>query len=405
MQLRKLGLAFASFLLPLSFSQALEAVSIYGQIKYAITEQAENFVQVDGTSCAESRNSMGFSDDIPCKVSGAVVASELSYFGVKGGLELGGGLEAFYAGEVQFAFADQAYYGLRNSAYSGQSLSARNVYVGLRDLWGELFIGRNDSVLKMAQGQVDLFNLQPGGIDDIFAGEIRRDQILNYFSPQWSMFQFGFSLVSSQDPTQAKPVTYSASGTPDLPMMGYAAMIRFGDPALKDHSYHVALALSKDLAEIEQRMTLTAESSQGQSGVLNRDVLRFSAQAKFWSLRLGMMYQYQTYADKHLENKQVWVKGRPTAVSASVLNNDQHNFLLSTGYQIADTEIKLQWVHSDLESNIYSVGGDYFLESKFKVYFYYTTRYDALMLNETGSNTAYYEVDYNSISLGFEYKF
>lgn len=405
MRARKFGWALVFSMLPLSLAQALEPVSLYGQVKFSLAQQTENLTQVDDKSCAGSRKSLGFDDGLDCKVSGVVLTSELSYIGARGGVELGGDLEAFYAAEAQFSFANQAYYGLRNKAYSGQSLVARNVYIGLRDLWGALTFGRNDSVLKTSQGQVDLFNLQPGGIDDVFAGELRRDQMVNYFSPKWAMFQFGVSLVGGQDPLQEKATKYATVDQPESPKMGYAAMLGFGDPVLKDQSYHVALAFSKDLAEIEPRTTLNATSSQGLSGALDRDVVRFSAQAKFGGLRLGLMYQYQTYAEKHLQNRTVTLKGHEIKESAFVLDNDQHNWLLSTGYQIADTELKLQWVHSDLQSDIYSVGADYFLDSKFKVYFYYSARNDELTFHDAGKVKSFYVAEYSYIALGFEFKF
>lgn len=104
-----------------------------------------------------------------------VVKSNASRLGVKGKHKLGGGLQAFYKAEYQIEI----------DSGSGP-FKTRNIYAGLKGSAGELKVGRFDTIVKKAQGKVDLFN-------DLFLGDIgkqgitgdeRGDNTLQYTSPE-----------------------------------------------------------------------------------------------------------------------------------------------------------------------------------------------------------------------------
>ena len=97
------------------------------------------------------------------------VLSNSSRFGVKGGAAINDSLDAIYTLEWGVNAADE-------SASSGdKNISARNQYVGLAGGFGELVVGRNDTILKQSQGKVDLFNDLRGDLGNLFVGEVRSE--------------------------------------------------------------------------------------------------------------------------------------------------------------------------------------------------------------------------------------
>src|SRR5690606_27096778 len=93
-------------------------------------------------------------------VSEVELKSNASRFGVKGNEDLGDGLKVIY----QFEWGV-------NPDSSGDNISARNQFVGLAGSFGTLKVGRNDTALKTAQGDFDLFNDLSGDIGSILNGE------------------------------------------------------------------------------------------------------------------------------------------------------------------------------------------------------------------------------------------
>ena len=75
--------------------------------------------------------------------------SNASRFGVTGNLELDDGLEVLYVLEWQVDLAN---------ASGSDNINSRNQYVGLKGGFGTVLLGRNDTVLKRSQGNIDQFN-------------------------------------------------------------------------------------------------------------------------------------------------------------------------------------------------------------------------------------------------------
>ncbi len=127
---------------------------------------------------------------IETKVNGATTVdnwqarSHASRLGFKGSRDLGDGLEAIYKFEWQVDYEQS----------SDAALDRRNMYVGLKDSWGEVRIGRHDTPLKMAQGKFDQFgdtdaDLKNAGDED---GENRLDNIILY---KGKTGDFGYALA------------------------------------------------------------------------------------------------------------------------------------------------------------------------------------------------------------------
>jgi len=67
----------------------------------------------------------------------------------------------------------------------GDTFSTRNSFVGLGSVIGEVFAGRYDSPVKMAEGRVDQFNNTAADIGGYFFGQRRNSNTLNWKSPKW----------------------------------------------------------------------------------------------------------------------------------------------------------------------------------------------------------------------------
>jgi predicted porin len=88
------------------------------------------------------------------------VKSNASRIGLKGGYDLGNGLEVVYKAEFQVDMDGDA----------DDNISARNQYVGLKGGFGEVLLGKNDTVLKQSQGKIDLFSDLNGDIKKTMEG-------------------------------------------------------------------------------------------------------------------------------------------------------------------------------------------------------------------------------------------
>src|SRR5690606_5068147 len=119
--------------------------------------------------------------------------SNASRLGVKGDFDISTQLKAIYKLEYEIATDDGV-------TGNGREFSARNIYGGLQGGWGTLIAGRNDTPLKLAQGDVDRFNDLPvADIQNIMVGENRADNMIMYSTPDFSGFGFTLGLVQGED--------------------------------------------------------------------------------------------------------------------------------------------------------------------------------------------------------------
>ena len=83
----------------------------------------------------------------------------------------------------------------------GSTFSTRNTYLGLDTKAGKFFAGRYDSVIKQAQGNVDQFNDTAADMENIFYGERRLSNTLNWESPSYSGLVFKVQLAPGEGTT------------------------------------------------------------------------------------------------------------------------------------------------------------------------------------------------------------
>jgi predicted porin len=240
------------------------------------------------------------------------IKSNASRIGVKGGLALDNDLEVIYKAEFEV--------GLDGSEKNGQSIWSRSQYIGLKGNFGEVLVGKNDTVLKKSQGSVDLFNDLSGDIKHLFKGENRLGNTLTYYSPSMNGWKLGVTYIASE----------SNTGTDGLSLAAF-----YGDAKLKKSNVYAALAHDQD--------------------VKGYDVTRFTFSTKLSGIVLGAMYQNQQPAD----------------------GNDMDGYLASAKYTVDQITYKAQVQLADFDNGDtnkgFSIGADYKLAKQLKLYGFYTT--------------------------------
>ena len=123
------------------------------------------------------------------------VDADLSRLGVRGDIDLGGGLGAFYGFEWNLgnpANGDQP--------KDGSGLSTRQNHVGLKGDWGSIWLGAFDSVIVRFGGfaTTDILDQYSGNFEPIY----RTGNAIAYVSPDLNGFNFGIE-VAAQDGTKA----------------------------------------------------------------------------------------------------------------------------------------------------------------------------------------------------------
>ncbi|WP_163930636.1 porin [Paraferrimonas sp. SM1919] len=312
--LKKSLIALAAAGLFSSVAQA-EAVTVYGKLNVTLQASEEA-----GESTSE-------------------VKSNASRLGVKGDLDLGNNLQAIYTIEYEV------------KTDSGE-FKARNQFVGLKGGFGQVTVGRQDTMLKISQGKVDLFNDLEGDIKNLLKGENRMGQTAAYLSPKIAdVATLGLTYVAKAD-------------NGDTLEDGVSAAAMFGDKNLKKSAFYAALAMD--------------------SKVKGYDAIRATGHVKLGDAKLGALVQKQTKIASDTEQMAYLVSGSYSITKAVALK---------TQYQLTTEDNK-----DDKKS--LSVGADYKLGSATKAFAFYTM----------GDRT--HEVDTVDVSfedkwfgLGLEHKF
>lgn len=261
------------------------------------------------------------------------VKSNASRIGLKGSHDLGDGLTVIYKAEFQVD--------LDGDSDKGDSITDRNQYVGLAGNFGEVLLGKNDTMLKQSQGKVDLFSDLNGDIKSLWKGENRMADTLSYKSPKFSNFQVG--------------VTYIAEDAVDAED-GVSVAVFYGDAKLKKTNLFASVAVDSD--------------------VNGYDITRATVQGKVSGVVLGAMIQTQEKVDG---------------------SGEMDGYMLSAKYKMDKITFKGQYQAADFkdgdDKSGITVGADYALAKSTKLYTFYTT-FDM----DSGE-------DQNYLAAGVEYKF
>lgn len=261
------------------------------------------------------------------------VKSNASRIGFKGNHDLGNDLTVIYKAEFQVD--------LDGDSDKGDSITDRNQYLGLSGNFGEVLLGRNDTMLKQSQGKVDLFNDLNGDIKNLWKGENRMADTVSYKTPKFNDFRLG--------------VTYIAEDSADAED-AYSVALFYGDKALKKSKIFASIAVDSE--------------------VKGYDTTRATIQGKVSGVVLGAIYHKQEKIDG---------------------SGEVDGFLVSAKYKMDKITFKGQYQTADHkdgdDKSGFSVGADYALAKSTKLYTFYTT------FDMDSSE----DLDY--LAAGIEYKF
>lgn len=229
--------------------------------------------------------------------------SNASRFGVKGSENISDSLKAFYQAEFGID-VDEG-----NSG--GQTLSQRDIFVGLGGNWGSLQGGRFDTPLKKSQGKVDQFNDMNGGdIGNVIVGEVRASDLIQYSSPK---IADALSLNAAFQPGEEYCFEGAASDCEDGPAENFSVS------AVYDAGGFYA-ALGYD------------------DGIAGYDTIRLSAAAKLAAFELGAIFQ---------------------TAEESEGEGEQDGYILSAAMKLGEAN-KLRFQYGASEAENYAFGGDDF---------------------------------------------
>ena len=131
------------------------------------------------------------------------IEAETSRLGVRGDIDLGGGLEAFYGFE----------WNLGGPANGDEGLNTRQHHVGLKGDWGSIWLGAFDSVIVRFGG------FATTDILDQFSGELepryRTKNAVAYVSPDLNGFNFGIEAQAVDNPGPGSDPTDPTDKTGD----------------------------------------------------------------------------------------------------------------------------------------------------------------------------------------------
>ena len=296
------------------------------------------------------------------------MTSNASRFGVKGEDELTANLSAIYGIEWEVSAegddisgvpsSDGKTAGITKGDGTKLDLAQRNRFLGLKhQTLGTIKMGKVDSYLKEAQGKVDLFNDYAGDMKYTIAAENRLNNVLAYESPKFMNTEFNV-MAQTQDAASAGTSLSIVHNNDELGLY---------------------LALAMDSNVDGKASTITA-------GEL--DTMRLVASYKVADLTLNALYN---------------------TTENTVKKEEETAYLVGVAYKMGDVELKAQYSVADNDTNnltngktsqktLTSVGADYKLSSKAKVFGWYSMKEQT----KVGSTT---DTTEDTLGVGIEHKF
>lgn len=268
------------------------------------------------------------------------IESRASRIGVKGEHELTNTLTAIYQVELGVDLDGSS------GTNSGDFLSERNTYIGIRGAFGTLLAGTYDTPLKKTEGKIDLFSDREDinkVLDYYVDVQERETEFLGWYSPTYNGMKFAVSTMNGKTGTNLGDA-WSVSAT-------------MGDSVLKKSDYYLAVAYD--------------DAVDGN----DTSVARVAGSTGFGSAVIGAILEQ----------------------AEDSAGNDQFRYVFSGSYQMGKNKLLLQYVDAEavgIKGSSYSFTGgvDHKLSSDAKAY---------VMAGERGIEGT--ESTY--LSVGLEYNF
>lgn len=230
------------------------------------------------------------------------VKSNASRIGFKGTYDLGDGIDVIFKAEFQVD--------LDGDSAKGDSITDRNQYIGLRGAFGEVLLGKNDTMLKQSQGKVDLFSDLNGDIKSLWKGENRMADTISYKSPALSGLQLGVTYVA-EDSLDGEDATSIA--------------LFYGDKELKKSPLFASIAIDTEMKGYDaKRATISGKLAGVILGAILHTQEKLSNGEELDGLLISAKYGF----DK------ITVKGQFQTASVDG-GDDKSGFTLGADYKLA----------------------------------------------------------------------
>ena len=299
----------------------------------------------------EQKDNSGTTDDAELKTAS-------SRIGFKGSEDLGEKLKVIYKLEYQVVPDGE-----------GTEFKGRNSYVGLQGGLGTIIAGEHDTPLKMSSKPVDVFNdYHYADIAYSIYGERREQDIIMYKTPAVGAYTATIAVMPGND---------TDAGSDDN---GFTDQISAAVTYQADNLY-VAIA--------------------GDQNVGGVDTVRLSGSYQLGNLKLGALIQKSDLSDGY----DLKLKGDSPLAKLTPNADEQRSYVLSADYTIDQWVLKAQVVDAtnvgptdEVDSSAMSIGVDYKLSKRTKLYSYYSE------LNVDIENAEDYEYTAKGV-VGIEHKF
>jgi len=236
------------------------------------------------------------------------IRSNASRFGVQGFHKVNEQMVAVFNYEVGIDLTDES---------DENNIKSRNQYVGMSGKFGEVVLGRNDTALRLSQGNVDLFHDTTADVKGLWAGESRVDNSATFSSN----FFYSTQVIA----------TYVAEESADNDA-GYSVAVKYGDIKLMGTPMYLAAAFDTNIEGF--------------------DSTRLTVQTSYDKFTFGFAYHHQK----------------------EILNGEaKDGFLLSMTYPVQSVVTKAQ-IQTLEDTTVLTFGSDFKLSPSTKVYSWYSVK-------------------------------
>src|SRR5713101_6151443 len=196
------------------------SVQFYGHLDLSIDDMTKGIKEGGAGQNPAPVGKMGWQAD---------VSSNLSYFGVRGDHDIGGGNRMVFQMETQVDVAATPGPSPQNQASPGNAddkvlaaLGSRNSFLGIAGSFGALKLGKTDAPYKLSTARMDPFSATVGDYNSIMGNtggdnraefDTRLSHAMWYESPK--MGAFSFSALFAPGQNRSSNNSNNASGEPD----------------------------------------------------------------------------------------------------------------------------------------------------------------------------------------------
>jgi len=438
---KKLALLAALPAAVLMANSAMAGVDVYGKIN--VSMQSNSATQEDGVpgNPAPPANKKMFDGTI---INNYTLDSNASRFGIKASTDLGDtGLKAVGKIEYEVSVDDGSAATTQGTGSTGTELKQRNIYGGIQGAFGTVVAGKFDTPLKESQGKADLFNDYILGdiVNVLLVGENRASNIVMYSTPKMdSGIGANVALMSGEEAGQnnASNVTTKNNSIADY----VSASINYEDERMYLAYAHDTGSAPTSIVPVDAGTNPTTVATPvadvAKTNLSGAEIDRLTGQFKVDNFLFGAILQRAKSAENNdvsgitaignfkgslINNfatagnwSQMYDKINGYIVNAQYTFDTKHVFKIQHGVSHANAVnqtvtgtdgVEATWKNTnsdgggDLTIKLTTIGYDYKLDSKSKVYAYYS-KYKA---DQTTTADVKRTLDADTLGVGVEYSF